>query len=243
MTRWSRSSFRAPPAPATVRLNGTDVSDQFALRANGRYMGLLTGLKHGENTLTAALNGTDISGSAKLVNYPTRGPIFPARASRRYACEEGAVDVHCNKPAQYTCCYKSTNPTTIGLQPYDPASPPTDIAQATTDDGVSMPFIVRQELGYQDRDQYKILTLFTPDQPWSAWNRSRSGTTSCWSPTAAIAAPTTAPVMRPRTTTPAPSPATPLFEQSYIRALGRGFMVMTTALDNTGHNCDVGAGR
>ena len=32
-----------------------------------------------------------------------------------------------------------------------------------------MPFIVRQELGYQDRDQYKILTLFDPRQEWSRW--------------------------------------------------------------------------
>ena len=32
-----------------------------------------------------------------------------------------------------------------------------------------MPFIVRQELGYQDRDQYRILTLFEPGKKWSRW--------------------------------------------------------------------------
>ena len=32
-----------------------------------------------------------------------------------------------------------------------------------------MPFIVRREQGYQDRDRYTILTLFTPGQAWTAW--------------------------------------------------------------------------
>ncbi|MEY2535783.1 MAG: hypothetical protein QOF29_3693, partial [bacterium] len=34
-------------------------------------------------------------------------------------------------------------------------------------------------------------------------------------------------------------PATPLLTSSYITALGRGFAVMSTALDNTGHNCNL----
>ena len=32
-----------------------------------------------------------------------------------------------------------------------------------------MPFIVRREDGYQDRDRYAILTLFTPGETWKAW--------------------------------------------------------------------------
>ena len=34
---------------------------------------------------------------------------------------------------------------------------------------------------------------------------------------------------------------TPGQEQSYVAALGKGFSVISTALDNTGHNCNVAA--
>ena len=49
----------------------------------------------------------------------------------------------------------------------------------TTDQGVRVPFIVRLETGYQDRDQYKLITLYQPGRPWTAGARSGSGTTSC----------------------------------------------------------------
>ena len=34
-------------------------------------------------------------------------------------------------------------------------------------------------------------------------------------------------------------PANPAIEQSYVKALGLGFAVASTALDNLGHNCNV----
>ena len=36
------------------------------------------------------------------------------------------------------------------------------MADTTTDEGVTVPYVVRVETGYQDRDQYKIATLFQP---------------------------------------------------------------------------------
>ena len=33
-----------------------------------------------------------------------------------------------------------------------------------------MPFIVRVETGYQDRDQYKIAVLYDPGKPWTPWS-------------------------------------------------------------------------
>ena len=32
-----------------------------------------------------------------------------------------------------------------------------------------MPFIVRKELGYSDRDQYAIAVLWQPKKPWQPW--------------------------------------------------------------------------
>ncbi len=219
-----------------VTLNGTDVSSQFALRPNGRVMGLVTGLDEGTNTLTAA------GSSATITNYPNSGPIFSGPRIPRFRCQDAAVDAECNQPAEYTYLYKSTDPTVTGLLPYDPASPPSDVATTTTDDGVTMPFIVRQELGYQDRDQYKILTLFTPDVDWQAWAPQPQ-----WNHKLLIthggncgADYTTG--NAPLEDYSGTIPANPVFEQSYITALGRGFMVMSTALDNTGHNCDIPLG-
>ena len=56
-------------------LNGEDVTASFAVRANGRYMGLVEGLAEGDNRLVAqAPNGA----SANLVirNHPKGGPII-----------------------------------------------------------------------------------------------------------------------------------------------------------------------
>jgi hypothetical protein len=219
-----------------VMLNGADISSQFAMRPNGRVMGLVTGLNLGQNTLTAA------GSTATITNYPNSGPIFSGPRIPRLRCQDGAVDTDCNQPVEYSYLYKSTDPTATSLLPYDPANPPSDVATTTTDDGVTMPFVVRLELGYQDRDQYKILTLFTPDadwQPWAPqpqWNRkvliTHGGNCGADYTTG------TAPLNDYSGTIP----ENPVFEQSYITALGRGFMVMSTALDNTGHNCDIPLG-
>ena len=222
--------------PAKVILNGSDVTSQFARRGNGRYEGLVTGLKLGANMLVAG------GSSVTIVNYPNEGPIFSGPRIKRLRCEDGAVDEHCNKPAEYSYLYKSTDPSKYGLQAYDPANPPSDVATATTNEGVTMPFIVRQELGYQDRDQYKILTLFDPAKGWSAWEPQAQ-----WNHKVLVthggncgADYTTG--NAPLEDYSGTIPSNPALEQSYITALGRGFIVMSTALDNTGHNCDVALG-
>ena len=42
------------------------------------------------------------------------------------------------------------------------------IETTTTTEGVTVPFIVRLETGYIDRDQYAIATLFDPGQALAA---------------------------------------------------------------------------
>src|SRR5947209_19164005 len=56
------------PAADKVTLNGADVTSEFAKRSNGRYEGLLTGLRSGSNTLTAT--NADGSSSTTIVNHP-----------------------------------------------------------------------------------------------------------------------------------------------------------------------------
>ena len=88
------------------------------------------------------------------------------------------LDAQCNQAPSYSYAYRSTDPTKQGFQPYDPANPPSDVAQTTTDNGQTLPFVVRVETGYLDRDQYKVAALWQPgktlDDPST---RSRSSTT------------------------------------------------------------------
>lgn len=221
-----------------VRLNGNDVTGAFGRDAEGRVIGLVTGLRLGRNELVAALG--DARSRATLTNHPNGGPIFAGPQPQPWTCRNGAaVDAQCNQPAEYSFLYKSSDPTRPGLQPYDPANPPTDVAPTTTDQGITVPFIVRRELGYQDRDQYLILQLFQPGQPWTArapqpqWNRklliAHGG--NCGADYASDSA--------PLDDYSGTLPLLPGVEQSYIVALGRGFAVASTALDNLGHNCNL----
>ena len=80
-----------------------------------------------------------------------------------WTCQAGARDRHCDTPPSYRYLYRSTNPAAADLLPYDPAQPPADVA-TTTVNGAQVPYIVRVETSYLDRDQYAIAVLFRPGQ-------------------------------------------------------------------------------
>lgn len=232
----------ARPQTLRVRAGDRNVTGRFARRADGRYLGLVTGLRNGRNVLrgTVRLAGGDAaSGRITIVNHRNGGPVFAGPQSRHYACQEGAVDRLCNQPATYTLLYKSANLLLAGLQPYDRANPPSDVATTTTDRGVTVPFIVREEMGYQARDQYKILTLFQPGQPWRAWAPQRQWNRKVVVTHGGSCGATMAPGEAPIDDLSGTLPALPGIESTYLSALGRGFAVMSTALDNTGHNCNL----
>jgi hypothetical protein len=230
-------------ANPTMRLNGADVTAQFALRANGRVMAQLAGLAIGDNTLSAQADGAAPT-TITIQNFPNGGPIFSGPQVQPWRCTNGTSDPQCNKPAEYRLLYKSTDGTLEGLQPYDPANPPDDLATTTTEKGQTLPFIVQQERGWQARDEYKILQLVQLDaqgkvlpwQPWAPqaqWNHkvliTHGG--SCGTDHGTGSA--------PLGDYAGTIPANPIIEQSYIVALGRGYAVMSTALDNLGHNCNL----
>ena len=112
-----------------------------------------------------------------------------------------------------------------GLAPYDPADPPGDVSTTTTDQGKVVPFIVRQETGVIARDEYRIAVLYDPNQPWEPWapQAGYNGKlvimhgASCDTSYAMGSAP----------------------DVLDTAVLGKGFAVMSHALDNSGHNCNV----
>lgn len=215
----------ADGAMPKVEVNGRDVSDAFARRPNGRVMGLVTGLVVGDNTLSARLpDGARTR--MTLTNHPLGGPVFTGPQIQPWVCGTEAAglgpaqDAQCNAPTRHELLYRSS--LTGQFAAYDPQSPPNDLAQTTTDQGRTVPYIVRVETGTLNRGLYKLAVLFNPEespQPWtppSAWNHKLM-----W-----LFGGGTAPHH-----TQDPSP-TPLDDN----ALSRGFMVATGGLNVHGNN-------
>ncbi|WP_139984489.1 DUF6351 family protein [Nocardioides litoris] len=221
-----------------VRLNGRRVTGRFDRRPDGTVAAYLTGLRLGRNVVTARAGRR--TGRLVVTNHPQGGPVFSGPQTRHYRCQAGARDRQCNQRPTYRYLYRSTNPLRPGLQPYDPERPPSDVATTTTDRGVRVPFVVRRESGYADRDRYTILTLWQPGRPWSRWAPQRQFNhkvlVTHGGGCGASYTPDEPPLDDYSGTIPAGVPGvTP----SYVAALGRGFTVVSTALANTGHNCDV----
>jgi len=212
------------PSSVAVSLNGSDVSSQFAERSNGQFEGLLSGLANGSNTLTATLPDGS-SASSTIVNHPIGGPIFSGPQVQPWVCQSGASDAQCDQPPTFAYQYK--NAVSGQFSTYDPSNPPPapEIASTTTDNGQTVPYIVRVETGYLDRDQYSIAMLWQPGQPWEPWAPQAQ-----WDHKLVITH--GASCGADHTTSTAPSTV-------YDPALSRGMAVMSTAMDNAGHDCSV----
>jgi hypothetical protein len=228
--------IRSPRKAGALRvtLDGRDVSKKFRTRRTV----LLRGLDNGRNVLVAR------AGSARpdrvvITNHRNGGPVFSGPTVAAYDCQDTARDALCNEPARYSYLYKPTGQK--ALKPYDPARPATDVDTATTDQGTQVPFIVRREDGYQDRDRYAILALFTPGRAWKAWAPPQQWNHKVLITHGGGCGASYAPAEPPLEDASGTFDAipVPLLDNSYVEALRRGFAVMSTALANTGHNCNV----
>ncbi len=212
----------------TVTVGRRNVTEAFAVRRDGRFEGLVTGLAVGRTVLQATLRSR-WAARITLVNHPSGGPVFSGPPLKPWGCRAGATDSQCDQPPTFTYLYKSTNPAKIALQPYDPSSRPSDVAQTTTDQGVTAPFIVRVETGYMDRDQYQIAALYRPGASWTAVAPQSQFNHKLLIMHGASCGVDYETGSAPGTTGSGAARA----------ALGRGFITMSTALDNSGHNCNL----
>ena len=226
------------PGQVRVSVGHRDVTQRFAVRADGRFLGLVRGLDVGRNVIRAKAHGAR-NDRAVVIDHPNGGPLFSGPQTQHYRCQDGAIDAQCNEPATYDFLYKSTDPVTADLQPYDPADPPADVATTTTDQGVEVPFVVRREQGFQDRDRYTIMTLFTPGQPWKAWAPQQQWNHKLLVTHGGGCGASYAPGTPPTADYSGTLEGVPAVTPSYVTALGLGFATLSTALDNTGHNCSV----
>jgi len=146
---------RVDPSSVHVSLNGTDVTSAFAVRPGDAYEGVVTGLANGVNDLMATMrNGPTVH--LTVTNHPSGGPVFAGAQVQPWVCVSvtgfpAPTNGQCDAPPTFAYFYMSA--TTHTFQPYNPASPPAaaEIAQTTTDQGVTVAYIVRSEHGAMDR--------------------------------------------------------------------------------------------
>src|SRR6267142_1946460 len=168
-----------------IAVDGRDVTAAFRLgSAEGTLLGVVDGLAVGRNTIELRANRGRGRPVATLVvtNHPISGPIISGPHQTPYICETQAfglgapLDADCAVNTRVDYFYRSS--ITSSFQPFNPVGPrPTDVANTTTTEGHTVPYIVRREMGTVNRAVYVVAFLHEPGQPlpdpWSGtpgWN-------------------------------------------------------------------------
>jgi hypothetical protein len=176
----------------SANVDGRDVTSAFRPGGSpGTFVGLVTGLALGRNTLTVEGKGLGKK-SLTITNYPITGPIVTGPPTQPFICEthlfklpDGSTltsvpstDAFCSAPTKVTYVYVSTSGPGFKSLP-STASLPADVAMITTSAGVTVPYVVRVETGTMNRGIYQNAILFnpvsdaapTPFAPPRGWNR------------------------------------------------------------------------
>jgi hypothetical protein len=190
--------INVPPGVAindlVIILNGQAVTSAFQPEAGSHsLLGLVQGLKLGENSLVAKAVGqnnvTYRTARLTLTNYPITGPILSGPHEEPFYCMTQlftlpastntlgpALDADCSIATRVDYVYRTTAGT---FQPLpNLTSHPADLAQTTTSEGKSVPYIVRVETGTINRAIYETAVLHdptteaapTPFKPPVGWN-------------------------------------------------------------------------
>jgi Tannase-like family of unknown function (DUF6351) len=190
--------IHVPPSVAindlVILLNGQAVTSAFQPEASGHsLLGLVAGLNLGENNLVAKAvapnNRIYRTAHLTLTNYPITGPIISGPHEEPFYCMTQlfalpassntlgqALDTDCSIATRVDYVYRTTAGTfqpLPGLTSY-----PADLAQTTTSEGKTVPYIVRVETGTINRAIYETAVLHdptteaapTPFKPPASWN-------------------------------------------------------------------------
>ncbi len=170
------------PAGWSVRVkrNGTDVTSAFRAGADGRLVGLVSGLTVGKNQLvveTRKGNNPDAIGSAtlELTNYARTGPMFSGPQQMPFTCQTdtfvlpdgstrlgAALDTSCSANTRVDYVYRTNAATPSFVALPSRTALPADLATTTTTDGRTVPYIVRVETGTLNRAIYQTAVLHNP---------------------------------------------------------------------------------
>ncbi len=168
-------------ADLRITLNGADISTDFLEAAAATteptsahsLQVLVAGLNEGPNTLLATAG--ELSTELTLVNHPLTGPVFSGPHIQPFVCstvEEGLgepLDELCTAVSQVGYVYRSREgvfkPITDVTQPY-----PVDMITTTTNQGETVPFVVRVESGTINRSIYHMAVLDDPRRTYGQWD-------------------------------------------------------------------------
>ena len=208
-----------------VKAAGSRQTKRFQL-VDGTPEGVVKGLARGRSRIVVRQGRK--GARLRVTNHPSGGPVFSGPQLQPWRCQEGATDSECDQPPTYSYLYMLDERASWSPRSQRPALGRRDDDNRPGRRRCRSSSASRQ--GYQDRDQYKIAALFQPGKPWTACRA------------AAAVQPQAADHPRRRRCgveyqTGDGAPASPT--GTAVAALGRGFATMSTALDNSGHNCNI----
>lgn len=179
--------LRGIPADAEpeLSLNGQPIAPTLSRdEDSGELRALISGLREGDNRITAALGeGADRRRVVLVVkNHPITGPIISGPHQTPFTCttEEAGLgqplDQNCSVATVFQWFYRNNNQQYTELDP-GAGEYPDDMQMTVTKDGETVPFIVRLESATINRGIARIAVLDdpiarggpTPFEP--AWNR------------------------------------------------------------------------
>ena len=172
----------AADAAPQITVGGKDVSAAFKSDSKGGWVGLVGGLKDGDNALLAKAAGKE--GALTLVNHPLNGTLFVGPQQVPFVCENEShglaspKDASCAAPSTVKYFYRDKGG---AWKPFNPdGARPNDVGTSKTADGKEFSLIVRQEKGVINRSAYLINMLHDPaagplptptaSSPASGWN-------------------------------------------------------------------------
>ncbi len=218
------------PVPASgtvIAVGSTNVTADFALRANGRYMGLVSGLAGGTNTLTVTL--PDSTGaSIAITNHPPEGPVFTGAHLQPWDCKTSEAglgqpnDGNCNANPIVDYLYVPT--TGGGYIAYNVNNPPANVGTITNDQGDTVRNIVRRERGAINRGLYAFAVLSDPALPFAPWDPQQGWNGKLYYPFGASC-----------NTNQTQGSMPDVLNQTRLQ---QGYAVATTSLNVLGHHCN-----
>jgi hypothetical protein len=169
------------PHELSLTLNDSDVTGQLQQQTTKTvFRGVVRNLKAGENELFATMHAAGHpEAKLKLTNHPITGPMISGPHMKPYECrtvESGlgeALDANCSAKRKVEYFYRATDGSFKSLAG---GERPADVATTKTNEGKSVPYIVRVDSGVINRSIYRIAILDdgaakSTWKPSAAWNR------------------------------------------------------------------------
>ena len=148
----------------TVMVGSRDVSPAFVTDGQGGWIGVVDGLRDGDNELSVTSEGN--RAALSLTNHPINATLFAGPQQTPFICENEAhglapaLDESCATSAITGYFYRSTDGE---WREFDPTGTrPSDIEKTMTMDGKTVPLITWYEKGVINRSAYVISLLHDP---------------------------------------------------------------------------------